>query len=69
MLISRQDDPSHQEVVSIDAASGKSTVLENFDMALPSMNFGCTVSPNGQTLLVPSIERLNSDIYLAAMGD
>jgi Tol biopolymer transport system component len=69
MLILRQDDPSRQVLVSIDAVSGKSTVLEKADMALPLINFGCAVSPNGRTLLVPSVERLSSDIYLAAVED
>jgi hypothetical protein len=73
MLVSRKGDLSHQTLVSIDTASGKIAVLKNFDrasmsMALMSMEFGCSVSPNGDTLLMPAIERLNSDIYLAALG-
>jgi Tol biopolymer transport system component len=67
MLTSREGDPSHQKLVAFDAASDKTSVIKNFDMALPSMDFGCTVSPDGDTLLLPEVERFSSDIYVAAL--
>ncbi|MGB7265474.1 MAG: hypothetical protein WBC92_08165 [Terracidiphilus sp.] len=69
LIISRESDPSHQKLVAIGTASGKATVMKNFDTALPAMDYGCTISPDGDTLLAPAVERLNSDIYVAPLRD
>jgi Tol biopolymer transport system component len=68
MLSSREGDPSHQELVAFDTGSTKSYVMKDFEAALPSMDFGCAVSPDGDTLLLPEVERFSSDIYVAALG-
>lgn len=68
MLVSPKTDPSNQKLLSVNIASGKTTVLKNFTPALPQMYSGCSVSPDGHTLLVPAVERLDSDIYMAALG-
>ncbi len=68
VLVSRKSDPSHQKLISIDTASGDTAVLKNFAPALPQMYIGFTVSPNGNTLIVPAMERFDSDIYMAALG-
>jgi Tol biopolymer transport system component len=68
VLVARDDDPDRQQLVAIDIASGSATILKNFDTALPEMNFGCTVSPAGSTLIVPAVERFDSDIYVSALA-
>jgi Tol biopolymer transport system component len=68
MLVSRKTDPSIQKLLSVDIASGNTAVLKNFAPALPQMFSGCSASPDGHTLLVPAVERLDSDVYLAALG-
>ena len=68
MLVSPKTDPSNQKLLAIDIASGKTAVLKSFAPALPQMYSGCSVSPDGRTLLVPAVERLDSDVYVAALG-
>jgi Tol biopolymer transport system component len=67
-FVSRKSDPSHQKLISIDIASGRTALLKNIDPAVPQMYTGCSVSPDGNTLLVPTVERFDSDIYMAALG-
>jgi len=67
LVASPLDEPSTEDLLTIDIASGKARILRRFDFTLPEMVFGCTVSPDGGTLLLPSVQRYQSDIYLGSL--
>jgi Tol biopolymer transport system component len=67
LVASALDEPSTQDLLAIDIASGKARVLQRFDFTLPEMVFGCTVSPDGNTLLLPAVQRNQSDIFLGSL--
>jgi hypothetical protein len=66
-MVSPSDSPSTRDLLAVDAASGKAQILKHFDVALPDLEFGCSVSPDGGTLLVPMVQRAQSDIYEASL--
>jgi Tol biopolymer transport system component len=59
--------PAQQDLLAVDRASGAARILKRFDFALPEMVFGCTVSPDGKSLLLPTVQRYQSDIFLAPL--
>lgn len=67
LIASPTETPAQQDLLAVDIASGTARVLKRFDFALPEMVFGCTVSPDGKTLLLPSVQRDQSDIFLAPL--
>jgi Tol biopolymer transport system component len=67
LVASPLNEPSTQDLLAIDIASGQARVLQHFDFTLPQMVFGCTISPDGGTLLLPSVQRYQSDIFLGSL--
>jgi len=67
LMVSPSTSPSTRDLLAVDAASGKAQILKHFDVALPDLEFGCSVSPDGGTLLVPMVQRAQSDIYEAPL--
>ncbi len=60
--------PSTQALLAVDIASGKVTVLRKLSFFLPTMTYGCSVSPDNSKLLVPIVQRDQSDIYTAPLN-
>ena len=67
VVASPLDEPSTEDLLAIEIASGQARVLQHFDFTLPQMAFGCTVSPDGSKLLLPSVQRYQSDIFLGSL--
>ena len=60
--------PSTQYLIAVDLTAGAIHVLRKFDFTLPTMTYGCSVSSDNKTLLVPTVQRDQSDIYTAPLN-
>lgn len=65
LMLSSAKEPSHSELVAIDARSGKVQHMGSFDKTSSGMESGCAISPDGKKLLLTTVQQENSDIYLA----
>lgn len=68
LLLSPIRNPLRSDLVAIQADTGKTSSIAHFDQSPPGMESGCSVSPNGQTILVTSAQRDESDIYLVKIN-
>jgi Tol biopolymer transport system component len=67
-MVSPAQDPFRQVLVAVSIANGSAKVLKRFDVAPTSWEFGCTVSPDGHALILPTVQRYDSDVYLASLA-
>jgi Tol biopolymer transport system component len=68
LMLSSVREPSQSDLVAVDVKSGASKVLESFDQVSSGLESGCTVSPDGQTVLLTTVKRDDSDIYLVKLA-
>lgn len=68
LLLSSMQDPLSADLESINMRTGQMHSLRTFFPVPASMESGCSVSPDGRTLLLSTIEHENSNVYLTSFG-
>ena len=66
--LSSVKEPSLSNLVAIDVNSGSARTVASFDQPPPGMESGCSVSPDGHTLLLTTVRRDDSDVYLVKLA-
>jgi hypothetical protein len=61
-------DPPRSDLVEVDIPSGRARPFKSFDLATTGMDSGCTVSTDGRMMLVTTVRREESGIYLAKLA-
>jgi Tol biopolymer transport system component len=68
IMLSSVKEPAQSDLLAVDIKSGKTRFLQSFDRTSSGLESGCTVSPDGKTLLLTTVQQQNSDIYLAKLA-
>jgi Tol biopolymer transport system component len=67
LILSSVGEPSQNDLVAVDIRSGHTKLLKTFNRVTSGLESGCSVSPDGRTLLLTKNQQDSSDIYLAKL--
>ncbi len=68
VIASPSQSPATYDLLAADTATGAVHILKKLDFMLPSMTYGCSVNAEGTKLLIPTVQRNQSDINIATLN-